>query len=148
MSTYTAQNYGAGKQDRIRKGVTQCILMSVSFSIVMGLVNIFFGGNLASLFVGNSEPQVLENARTYLSISGSLYWSLALLFIYRFTLQGLGNRFHSHLVRCPGTSYAYFRRTGSGPSGRIYRHLLFLSAGMDRCLHSSWHRLLHHYAQV
>lgn len=91
MSTYTAQNYGAGKQDRIRKGVTQCILMSVSFSIVMGLVNIFFGGNLASLFVGNSEPQVLENARTYLSISGSLYWSLALLFIYRFTLQGLGN---------------------------------------------------------
>lgn len=90
MATYSAQNYGAGKIDRVRKGVFQCILMSVSFSIVMGAVNVLFGSNLAAIFVGKSEIQVLEYARTFLSISGTLYWVLALLFIYRFTLQGLG----------------------------------------------------------
>lgn len=90
MSTYVAQNYGAGKHGRIRKGVFQCILMSVSFSIVMGLINIFFGSNLASIFVGSGEKEVLSLARTYLAINGSFYFVLALLFIYRFTLQGLG----------------------------------------------------------
>ncbi|MDO4273566.1 MAG: MATE family efflux transporter [Eubacteriales bacterium] len=90
MSTYAAQNYGANKVDRIRKGVFQCILMSVSFSIVMGLVNIFAGSRLAAIFVGPGEKEVLSLARTYLSINGTFYFILALLFIYRFTLQGLG----------------------------------------------------------
>lgn len=90
MSTYSAQNYGANKVERIRKGVFQCILMSVSFSIIMGLVNIFAGSKLAAIFVGSGEKEVLSLARTYLSINGTFYFILALLFIYRFTLQGLG----------------------------------------------------------
>ena len=90
MSTYSAQNYGANKIERIRKGVFQCILMSVSFSIIMGLVNIFAGSKLAAIFVGSGEKEVLSLARTYLSINGTFYFILALLFIYRFTLQGLG----------------------------------------------------------
>lgn len=91
MATYTAQNYGAGKPHRIRKGVFQCILISGSISIIMGIVNVFAGHRLASLFVGPAETEVLNLAQTYLTINGSMYWVLALLFIYRFTLQGLGN---------------------------------------------------------
>ena len=91
MATYTAQNYGAQKYDRIRKGVFQCICISVSVSIIMGILNIVAGSNLAAVFVGKGEKEVLEQAKTYLSITGVLYWVLALLFIYRFTLQGLGN---------------------------------------------------------
>ncbi|MDY3918729.1 MAG: MATE family efflux transporter [Candidatus Limivivens sp.] len=91
MATYAAQNYGAGKIDRIRKGVFQCICMSVSFSLVMGAVNAVFGSSLASIFVSSAETEVLSLSKTYLTVNGSLYWVLALLFIYRFTLQGLGN---------------------------------------------------------
>lgn len=91
MATYTAQNYGAGKIDRVRKGVFQCILMSVGTSIFMGIMNFFFGGTLASFFIGAEETEVIGYAQTFLSINGMLYWVLALLFIYRFTLQGLGN---------------------------------------------------------
>lgn len=93
MATYAAQNYGAGETERIRKGVFQCILMSVSFSIVMGIVNIFAGSQLTSLFVGAGETQVLSLSQTYLTINSSMYFVLALLFIYRFTLQGLGKSF-------------------------------------------------------
>lgn len=90
MATYAAQNYGANKMDRIRKGVFQCTLISVSFSIVMALVNIFAGYQLTGLFVGNGESEVLALSETYLQINGCFYFVLALLFIYRFTLQGLG----------------------------------------------------------
>lgn len=93
MATYAAQNYGAGKPERIRKGVFQCILISCGFSIAMGLVNIFAGNSLAALFVGAAETDVLSLSQTYLVINGSMYWILALLFIYRFTLQGLGKGF-------------------------------------------------------
>lgn len=90
MSTYAAQNYGAGKIGRIKKGVFQCILISVSFSILMGFINVYAGGSLAAIFVGSEEVGVLELAKTYLTITGVCYWVLSLLFIYRLTLQGLG----------------------------------------------------------
>lgn len=90
MATYAAQNYGAGKTERIRKGVLQCSLISVGFAVVMGLVNIFAGYQLAGIFVGPGEPEVASLAQTYLIINGSMYFLLAMLFIFRFTLQGLG----------------------------------------------------------
>lgn len=90
MSTYSAQNYGAGKIDRIRKGVTQCILLSGSISIVLGAVNILVGRQLTALFVSSQETEVVHLSHTYLTITGCCYLVLALLFIYRFTLQGLG----------------------------------------------------------
>lgn len=93
MTTYTAQNYGAGRIDRIKKGVFQCGVISVGFSIVMGLVNIFAGYQLAGIFVGAGEPKVQSLAQTYLQINGAMYFVLALLFLFRFTLQGLGKGF-------------------------------------------------------
>lgn len=90
MATYTPQNYGAGQYKRISQGVRQCCFISGGFSILMGVVNILAGYQLAGLFVGPSETEVMKLAQTYLQISGSMYIFLALLFIYRFTLQGLG----------------------------------------------------------
>lgn len=90
MATYTAQNYGAGKIERIKKGLLQCSLISVTFAVIMGLFNIFAGYHLSGLFVGPSETQVLSLSQTYLQINGALYFVLAMLFILRFTLQGLG----------------------------------------------------------
>ena len=57
----------------------------------MGLMNIFAGSNLSAVFVGSGERDVIALSKTYLVINGSCYWVLGLLFIYRFTLQGLGN---------------------------------------------------------
>ena len=92
MATYAAQNYGAGNVPRIRRGVLQCAMMSVSFSIVMGIVNNVFGKNLIGLFVVG-HPEVIETAQIYLAINGSCYFILSLLFIFRYTLQGLGQSF-------------------------------------------------------
>lgn len=90
MATYAAQNYGAGNMRRIRTGVRRCILLSVGFSVVCGAILIAAAKPLAGLFVGPGQPDVLDHAQTYLLLNASLYFLLALLFIFRYTLQGLG----------------------------------------------------------
>lgn len=91
MATYSAQNYGAGRMDRVRKGVFQCSMISISVAIVMGAVNIFFGANLAAIFVGKGETEVLHLAHVFLRTTGIFYWILGLLFIFRCSLQGMGH---------------------------------------------------------
>lgn len=90
MATFTAQNYGAKEYRRILTGVKQGLLMSGAFSILAGFVLITFSRQLISLFVSQEETQVFELAQTYFNINGSMYWILAILFIIRYTLQGLG----------------------------------------------------------
>lgn len=93
MATYTAQNYGAKQYDRIKSGVRQCIAMSIGVSIFIAIINITLGRHLVGIFVGAEATEVIGLGRTYLIINGVMYWILALLFIYRFALQGLGHSF-------------------------------------------------------
>ena len=90
MAAYTAQNYGARKFARIAEGVKKCILMSCSFSIAVAVVIIAFGPNVMRLFVGDGQEQIVEYGQQFFIINSSCFWILALLFIFRFTLQGLG----------------------------------------------------------
>ena len=90
MAAYTAQNYGARAFNRIHEGVRQGILLSGSFSILAGAFNIMCGPWIMELFVGPEAPQVVSYGHIYLGVNGVCYFILALLFIYRFTLQGLG----------------------------------------------------------
>lgn len=90
MAAYTAQNYGAKKIARIDKGVTKCMLMSGGFAIFIGFILITFGPVMLEQFVGSEEVQVIEYGHLYLIVNGISYVILSLLFIYRFTLQGLG----------------------------------------------------------
>ena len=93
MAAYTAQNFGAKKFDRIIDGVKKCIFMSCSFSVLVAAFNIYLGAEMIELFVGAQARQVIEYGRLFLIITGVSYWALALLFIFRFTLQGLGKSF-------------------------------------------------------
>ena len=93
MAAYTAQNFGAKQFGRIVDGVKKCILMSCSFSVLVAVFNIYLGAEMIELFVGTEARQVVEYGRLFLIITGLSYWALALLFIFRFTLQGLGQSF-------------------------------------------------------
>lgn len=75
--------------DRIRKGVRQCLILSVVFSLVTGVALILFGYHLAGIFVPG-ETKMMENAQIFLNISGGLLFVLAILYVIRYSLQGLG----------------------------------------------------------
>lgn len=90
LSTYVAQNHGAGQWQRIRAGVLRASLLSVGFAIVLGLVMVLFGTDMVRLFVGDAAVGVVAMAHRYLLITSSMYVVLALLFLLRNALQGLG----------------------------------------------------------
>ena len=90
MAAYTAQNYGARQFHRIGEGVRKCSYMSLAFAVAAGAGLIAFGPSLLALFVGAGEREVISLGHEYLIVNGVCYWILSLLFIFRYTLQGLG----------------------------------------------------------
>jgi putative MATE family efflux protein len=91
MTTYSAQNYGAKKYDRIRKGIAYISVIACSYCVIMAVIFITTGRSLASLFLGHEANESLDMAHTYLIIGSSLYMVLAMLFIFRQSLIGLGD---------------------------------------------------------
>ena len=91
VSVFCSQNYGAGKPDRIRKGLIDGYILGISYSIIAGLVLVFFGRTLSMLFVGADETAILDASSRYLGALGPLYWALAIVAIGRLAVQGLGH---------------------------------------------------------
>ncbi len=91
LGTYVGQNLGAGRLDRVRLGVRRGILMSLGVNLLISLTLVFLGRELTALFVSGAEQAIIDAAYPYLVIGGLMEWSLGLLFIYRFSLQSLGN---------------------------------------------------------
>jgi len=91
MTTFSAQNYGARKFDRIQKGIAHISVIACSYCVIIALVFIFSGYFFPSLFLGWESLETLSMARSYLIISSSFYIFLALLFIIRQALIGLGD---------------------------------------------------------
>ena len=90
LSTYAAQNRGAAQWRRIRTGVNRISLVAVAVALGLGSINIFFGYDIVSLFVGPGEGVVVGMAHQYLIVQGCSYVLLGLLFVLRGSLQGLG----------------------------------------------------------
>lgn len=91
MATYAGQNIGAGKPDRVTKGMISCSAMGLIYAVIACIIMIFFGENLASIFMDTGEnAEILHNAWLMNVWSSSFYFPLALVNIIRFTIQGLG----------------------------------------------------------
>lgn len=94
VTTYTAQNYGAGLYDRIRNGLKSSVLIAAAMSVCVSAAMIAGGRAVLGLFIdstSSSAAEVLEISYHYLFIMSCLLSSLYLLYAFRNTLQGLGN---------------------------------------------------------
>jgi putative MATE family efflux protein len=90
MTIFTAQNFGAKKYGRIKKGVTQGAVCALLFGAAMGIVFFVFGSRIAAVFL-RGEPEAIRLAHTYLKVIGVFFVFLAMLFCIRQTIQGLGD---------------------------------------------------------
>ena len=100
-ATFGSQNLGAGNLKRIREGLKSGIIISVLYSIGIGIVLIFAGSKIALLFVSSSETEVLGYVQQLLTCAGFFYFFLAFLNCTRLTIQGLG---YSAIAMCAGLS--------------------------------------------
>lgn len=80
-STFVAQNYGAGRNSRIRQGTKTAFVMSIIFSVVISLLVCIFAVPLMKIFVGGGETAVIEAGVRYLRIEGALYCGIGCLFL-------------------------------------------------------------------
>nr|WP_303223818.1 MATE family efflux transporter [uncultured Blautia sp.] len=80
-STFIAQNYGAGKKDRIRKGTRESFLISFLFCIVISAVVCIFAAPLMRIFVSAKETAAIASGVRYLRIEGAFYCGIGCLFL-------------------------------------------------------------------
>ncbi|MDD4571996.1 MAG: MATE family efflux transporter [Clostridia bacterium] len=93
ISTYTAQNIGAGKIERIRQGFNAGVKMMLVFGIFITAVIFLFGSNLMGLFVDMSktDPQVVQIGINYLQVVSVFYILMGTLFSANGVLRGAGD---------------------------------------------------------
>lgn len=94
VGTFTGQNYGAGKKDRVRAGLRSSALMGLGMALFISGVMALFGKQILSLFIQDDPAlaeQVLSIGYQFLCVMAAGLPMLYLLFVYRSTLQGLGN---------------------------------------------------------
>lgn len=90
LATFTGQNLGAGKLDRIKESVKKSMAIGMVYAVLIFTISFFFSGKLALVFVDASETAIIHNIRYVMLINQSFYWFLLAVDVYRFVIQGLG----------------------------------------------------------
>ncbi len=96
MATYCGQNLGAGRIDRIKSGLRCSIKVGLLYSLAALAFSFFLGKYFVYGFVSTQEADfsaILDYAAYYLRVTGLFYPVLAVLFILRNALQGMGYSF-------------------------------------------------------
>ena len=92
MTTYTSQNYGAGRLDRVRQGVRTANGIVTVISAINIAFAFLFARHIVSWIASTDVALIKENATMYCLVGVSFFPVLGPLFILRCTLQGLGRK--------------------------------------------------------
>ena len=90
MATFGGQNVGAGRLDRLGRGLRSAVILGAIYSALILVILIFFGRDLILLFVSAKEAAVIAQAKQFLVTNAAFYLMLALVNIVRFLIQGMG----------------------------------------------------------
>ncbi len=90
MATFAGQNAGAGKPDRIRRGLRAGNLFGIVYAAAAFAFLAAAGGSVALLFVDSSETEILKNVQMMLTANGAFYIALVSVNNVRFLIQGIG----------------------------------------------------------
>lgn len=93
MTTFVAQNYGARKFNRLVKGLRHTLYVVVIWAILFAILLITFNRFFSGLFINNPSEEIYRLAKIAYMINGLCYWILAILFVVRGFIQGLGRSF-------------------------------------------------------
>lgn len=89
VSSFTGQNLGANKKDRVVKGFRATLVIAVGISILIAMLAIIFSSQLISIF--NTKREVIDYGIGYLKIVGMFYFTFAIMFIVSGVIRGSGD---------------------------------------------------------
>ena len=93
MATYCGQNVGACRLERLGRGIRDCSLLGLVYSVLAFCAMLQFSAPCAMLFLNPNEPQLpllVELTGHYVVMSTAFFFPLALVNIVRFSIQGMG----------------------------------------------------------
>ena len=82
FSTFIAQNFGAGKLERIKQGMRSAFITAIGFSLFVSVLVCVFARQLMEIFIDSSETAIIEAGVEYLWIEGSFYCGIGCLFLF------------------------------------------------------------------
>ncbi len=89
ITTYTGQNVGASKTERVKQGYRQAVLMVLVFSLLLIPIAYLFGEQIVGAFV--KEPEVVAIGTKALRINSLFYFGLGMIYVPRAVLNGAGD---------------------------------------------------------
>lgn len=90
FSSFIAQNFGAGRKDRIHAGFRGAVLVSLLFCLIISAVIWMFARPLMLLFVNEQETAIIAEGIRYLHIEGAFYCGIGCLFLLYGLYRALG----------------------------------------------------------
>ncbi len=88
LSTFTGQNMGAQKPDRVRNGYKAALQIGLAITVVLVLVLLLFGRALVAIFT--TDQAVIEVGAQYLAVIGPFYFIFNIMFITNGLIRGAG----------------------------------------------------------
>lgn len=90
MATYCAQNMGAGKVRRIRRGFKAATIMGSIYSVIVAALIMTVGKYMTYLFLSGDLTEIITSVDIYLKCVGSFFIPLTIVNVYRNGIQGMG----------------------------------------------------------
>ncbi len=124
MTTFSGQNIGAGKMERLDKGIKQGIKLTLGVAVVMTSLTLIFGGQVMSLF--SETEELVRYAWKMMFILAPGYLAFAITQCLSGTMRGAGDTvtplwisiINTVLIRVPlAYGIAYFTRSIEHPRG-------------------------------
>jgi len=91
-TTFVSQNKGADKGDRIIASVRYSNLLCIAWSLIITVIVLIFSELMMTLISGSTDSVLIENGSNYLRFNLPFFVVVGVLFVTRFTLQGLGEK--------------------------------------------------------
>ena len=95
-TTFAGQNVGAGKYDRVKRGMYVAVAMGVCYTIFTGTLLILFAPQVIGVFSGKEE--VVAYGVYILKFFCPFYWMLGILQVLAGTIRGVGKTFQAMVV--------------------------------------------------
>lgn len=81
FSTFVAQNYGAGRTERIHRSIRSAVWVTTAFSLAVSAIVYGTAPALMKIFVAPEETEIIAIGTEYLRIEGSFYVGIGYLFL-------------------------------------------------------------------
>lgn len=100
VTTFVGQNFGAGKYDRVKKGVRVSLVMAMSTAVFLSVI-LYFGGNYI-FWLFTSDKAVFAKGMEILRFLVPTLFTYVCIEIFSGSLRGMGSSFIPMIITCLG----------------------------------------------